>query len=333
MSGGMDLRPVGGQGMESSPVILGCMGMSGTYGARDDKESVATIQQAIELGVNVLDTADFYGSGHNELLIREAIRGRRDKVALSVKFGGMRNHDGAFVGHDARPAAIRNFLTYSLVRLGVDEIDFYFPGRVVPDVPIEEVVGTLGDLVGEGKVRYVGLSEASAATIEKAHRIFPITALQTEYSLFTRDIEAEILPTTRRLGIGLLSYAAFSRGLFAQPPAPGQDFSQGYDIRHRMPRFQGENLTRNLALAQRLEAFARKKGCSLPQLSLAWVLAQGPDVFAVCGTSRRAHLEENVGAADLALTREEIEALNALVPRGAVAGERYSPALLALTNR
>lgn len=329
----MESRQLGGQGLRGPAVALGCMGMSGTYGARDERESIATIHRAIELGMNLLDTGDFYGSGHNELLIREAIRGRREQVLLSVKFGALRNHDGGFIGQDARPASIRNFLIYSLVRLGVDEIDFYFPARVDPAVPIEEVVGTLAELVAEGKVRYVGLSEASAATIERAHKVHPLSAVETEYALFTREIEADILPTTRRLGIGILSYGAFSRGLFAGEITAPDGFVQGHDIRGRLPRFNAENIARNLALLGPLREFASRKGCTLPQLCVAWVLAQGPDIVAVAGTARRDHLEENAAAAALKLSPADLEQLAALVPPDAVAGERYPPQLMSSVNR
>jgi aryl-alcohol dehydrogenase-like predicted oxidoreductase len=329
----METRALGTQGLRSSAIALGCMGMSGTYGPRDERESIATIQQAIERGVTLLDTGDFYGMGHNELLIREAIRGRRERVLLSVKFGALRNHDGQFLGQDGRPAAVRNALAYSLVRLGVDHIDFYFPARTDVNVPIEDTLGTLGDLIREGKLRYVGLSEASAATIERAHKALPLSALQIEYSLFSRDIEAEVLPTTRRLGIGILSYGAFSRGLFGGVlTAPGQTDAAG-DIRRHMPRFQGENLRRNLALLETLQALARAKGCTVAQLCVAWVLAQGPDIVSVAGTTRRDHLDENLAAADIALSPAERAELERLVPRGAVAGDRYPPVGMASINR
>jgi aryl-alcohol dehydrogenase-like predicted oxidoreductase len=328
----MELRKLGAQGLRGTAVSLGCMGMSGTYGPRDERESIATIQRAIELGVNLLDTGDFYGMGHNELLIREAIRGRRDKVQLSVKFGALRNHDGGWLGNDARPAAIRNFLAYSLVRLGVDHVDFYFPARVDPAVPIEETMGALAELVREGKLRYVGLSEASAATIARAHAVHPLSALQIEYSLFSRDSEAEVLPLTRRLGIGILSYGAFSRGLATAAPGDLARVAPG-DARRFMPRFQGENLARNLALREGLQAFAARKGCSVAQLCVAWVLAQGPDIVALAGTTSRTHLEENLAAAEVALSAQELAELERIVPRGAVAGERYPAQAMAQLNR
>lgn len=329
----MESRALGTQGLRSTAVALGCMGMSGTYGARDERESIATIQHAIDQGVTLLDTGDFYGMGHNELLIREAIHGRRDKVQLSVKFGVMRNYNGAFLGQDCRPEAIRNFLAYSLVRLGVDHIDFYFPARTDPAVPIEDVMGTLAELIGEGKLRYVGLSEASAQTIERAHTAHPISALQIEYSLFTRGIEEEVLPTTRRLGIGMLSYGAFSRGLFTGGAAQAVQPGEGADIRRHMPRFQGDNLRRNLALLEALRAFAAGKGCSVAQLCVAWVLAQGPDIVSVAGTARRPHLDENLRAADIALSPQELTELERIVPPGAVAGDRYPPAGMTSLNR
>jgi aryl-alcohol dehydrogenase-like predicted oxidoreductase len=329
----MELRALGSQGLRSTAVALGCMGMSGTYGPRDEKESIATIHEAIERGVNLLDTGDFYGMGHNELLIREAIRGRRDKVQLSVKFGAMRNHDGTWLGNDARPAAIRNFLAYSLVRLGVDTIDFYFPARVDPAVPIEDVMGTLAGLIREGKVRYAGLSEAAPGTVERAHKEHPVSAVQIEYSLFSRDIEAGLLPATRRLGIGIFAYGAFSRGLFSGAVAAPADFAKGADIRRNMPRFNAENLPRNLALLETLQGFARRKGCTVSQLCVAWVLAQGKDLVVLAGTTRRQHLGESLAAAEIALSPAELAELERLVPRGAVAGERYAAAGLASVNR
>ncbi len=329
----MEQRQLGKQGLRSSAIALGCMGMSGSYGPADERESIATIHRALERGVTLLDTGDFYGMGHNELLLREALRGKRDRVLLSVKFGAMRNYDGQFVGQDTRPAAIRNFLAYSLVRLGVSEIDFYFPARVDAAVPIEDTVGTLADLVQEGKVRYVGLSEASAATLERAQRVHPVSALQIEYSLFTRDSEAAVLPMTRRLGVGILSYGAFSRGLFAGSIASPAQIGTPRDIRRHMPRFLGDNLARNLALLEPLRAFAARKGCSVAQLCVAWVLAQGPDIVAVAGTSRRDHLDENLAAAEIRLAPAELAELARIVPPGAVAGERYPAPGMAQLDR
>ncbi len=328
----MDTRKLGSQGFTSSAIALGCMAMSGTYGPADDRESIATIQRAIDQGVTVLDTGDFYGMGHNELLIREAIRGRRDRVLLSVKFGALRDFTGAFLGQDARPAALRNFISYSLVRLGVDVIDFYYPARVDPAVPIEDTVGALARLVQEGKVRWIGLSEAGAKTLERAHAVHPISALQTEYSLFTRDIEAAVLPAARRLGIGIQAYGAFSRGLFTASAA-GPVSGSGPDIRRHMPRFQGDNLARNLRIKEELEAFAQTKGCTVPQLCVAWVLAQGADVVPIIGTKRREKLDENLGALSVKLSPADLDALAALVPQGAVAGERYPAPAMAQVGR
>jgi aryl-alcohol dehydrogenase-like predicted oxidoreductase len=328
----MDTRKLGSQGFTSSAIALGCMAMSGTYGPADDRESIATIQRAIDQGVTVLDTGDYYGMGHNELLIREAIRGRRERVLLSVKFGALRDHTGNYLGVDCRPAAIRNFIAYSLTRLGVDAIDFYYPGRVDPAVPIEDTIGALAQLVKEGKVRWVGLSEAGAKTLERAHAVHPISALQIEYSLFSRDIESEVLPTARRLGIGIQGYGAFSRGLFTASDA-GPVNGSGPDIRRHMPRFQGENLARNLRIKAGLEAFARQKGCTVPQLCVAWVLAQGADIVPVIGTKRRQKLDEDLGALNVRLTLAERAELERIVPKGAVAGDRYPAQAMASVGR
>lgn len=327
----MESRTLGTQGFTSSAIALGCMAMSGTYGPADDKESIFTIHQALDQGVTVLDTADFYGMGHNELLIRDAIRGKRDKVILSVKFGAMRDYTGAFLGQDARPAAIRNFITYSLTRLGVDHIDFYYPARVDPNVPIEDTVGALSQLVKEGKVRWIGLSEAGAKTLARAHRVHPLSALQIEYSLFTRDIEEEVLPTARRLGIGIQAYGAFSRGLFTSHN--GTVSGSRADIRLHMPRFQGENLQRNLRIKAGLESFARIKGCTVPQLCVAWLLAQGKDIVPVIGTKHREKLDENIEALRLKLTDDDLDDLEQVVPLGAVAGERYPAMAMAQVGR
>lgn len=306
--------------------------MSDLYGASSEAESIATIHRALDLGITLLDTGDFYGMGHNEMLIGRAIQGRRDNVMLSVKFGALRNHDGAFLGFDGRPAFVKNSLAYSLRRLGVDHIDFYFPSRVAPNVPIEETIGAIGDLVREGKVRYVGLSEASADTVRRAHKIHAITALQIEYSLWSRDIEDEVLPTLRELGVGLMAYGVLSRGLMTGSIASPDEFSAN-DIRRHMPRFQGENFRANTALVDRLAELARAKGVTVSQLAIAWALAQGRDIVPIVGTRRRKYLEEDAGALSMQLNSADLKQIEQAVPRSAAAGERYPTAHMAMLNR
>ncbi len=306
-----------------SSLGLGCMGMSEFYGTPAHADGIATIHRALDLGVTFLDTADMYGPFTNERLVGEAIRERRDEVQLATKFGNERLPDGTRVGVNGRPQYVRTACDASLQRLGVDHIDLYYQHRVDPDVPIEETVGAMAELVQTGKVRFLGLSEASAATIRRAHAVHPITALQTEYSLFTRHLETEILPTLRELGIGLVPYSPLGRGLLTGAitrdslPA-GDSRSSGY-----FPRFQGENLDANLALVDAVRAIAGQLDATPGQLALAWVLAQGEDVVPIPGTKRVRYLEENAAAADLVLTREHLDALDDAVPADAVAGERY----------
>lgn len=306
--------------------------MSDLYGAASEAESIATIHRALDLGINLLDTGDFYGMGHNEMLISKAIQGRRDQVILSVKFGALRNHDGTFLGFDGRPAFVKNSLAYSLRRLGVDYIDFYFPSRVAPNVPIEETVGAISDLVREGKVRYIGLSEASAATVRKAHKVHPITALQIEYSLWSREIEDEVLPTVRELGVGVMAYAVLSRGLMAGTIGNPAELAAN-DMRRHMPRFQGENFRGNAMLVNRLAELAREKGVTVSQLAIAWVLAQGRDIVPVIGTRRRKYLEEDVAALNVPLSSQDLKRIEQVIPRNAVAGGRYPEAHMAMLNR
>lgn len=307
-----------------STLGLGCMGMSEFYGTGDEAEATATIHRALDLGVTFLDTADMYGPFTNERLVGAAVKGRRDEVALATKFGNERGEDGSRLGVNGRPDYVRSAADASLKRLGVDHLDLYYQHRVDKTVPIEETVGAMKELVDAGKVRHLGLSEASAATIRRAHAVHPITALQTEYSLFTRDLEDEILPTIRELGIGLVPYSPLGRGLLTgalKDPAalePGDSRRSPY-----FPRFQGEALDTNLGLVARVRAIADEKGCTPGQLALAWVLAQGGDVVPIPGTKRVRYLEENVGAAAVTLTADDLTALEEAVPRGAVAGDRY----------
>ena len=308
-----------------STLGLGCMGMSEFYGTPDEHGGIETIQRALDLGVTFLDTADMYGPFTNEQLVGRAIAGRRDEVQLATKFGNERLPDGTMVGINGSPEYVRAACDASLQRLGVDHIDLYYQHRVDKTVPIEETVGAMAELVAAGKVRHLGLSEASAETIRRAHATHPVTALQTEYSLFTRDLEDEILPTIRELGIGLVPYSPLGRGLLtgAISAASGADGEADRRRTQYFPRFQGEALEANLALVDRVRKLAAEKGCTPGQLALAWVLAQGEDVVPIPGTKRVRYLEENVAAADVVLTSENLAALEAAVPRDAVAGERY----------
>jgi len=326
----MDQRQLGTQGLAVSAIGLGCMGMSDFYGAdrSTEPESIATIQRALDCGVTLLDSGDFYGMGHNEMLIGRALQGRRDQAILSVKFGALRDPSGAFIGFDGRPAFVKTSLSYSLRRLGVDHIDLYYPARVDPNVPIEETIGAIGDLIKQGKVRYAGLSEASAATVRRAHAAHPISALQIEYALWSRDPEDAVIPTLRELGIGLVAYGALSRGLFS-----GAIGSTPKDGRAHFPRFQGENLAANLALLETLKQLAARKNVTPSQLALAWVLAQGRDIVPIIGTRRREHLDENLAAANLQLSAAELDEIHQAIPRGAVAGERYPAATMSTVNR
>ncbi|HZT18635.1 MAG TPA: aldo/keto reductase [Dongiaceae bacterium] len=328
----MITRKLGAAGPEVSALGLGCMGMSDFYGPADEAESIATIHAAIEAGVTLLDTGDFYGMGHNEMLLREALKGgRRERVLLSVKFGALRGPDGSFVGLDARPAAVRNFLAYTLRRLGTDHVDIYRPARVDPEVPIEDTVGAIADLVKAGHVRHIGLSEAGAATLRRAQAVHPIVDLQIEYSLVSRGIEAEILPACRELGIGITAYGVLSRGLIsghwskARAPAPG-------DFRARSPRFTAGNLDRNLGLVERLRELASAKGISVAQLAIAWVLARGPDIVPLVGARRRDRLAEALASLDVALEPGDLRRLEEIAPPGAAAGDRYDAHQMALLD-
>ena len=319
----MEKRKLGSTGPESSALGLGCMGMSDVYGPADRDESIATIHAAMEAGITLLDTGDFYGMGHNEMLIAEALKGgRRDKALLSVKFGALRGPSGSWIGFDARPAAVKNFVAYSLKRLGTDHIDIYRPARLDQDVPIEETVGAIAELVKEGHVRHIGLSEVGAETLRRAAAVHPIVDLQIEYSLISRGIEEAILPTCRALGIGITAYGVLSRGLISGhwTKAPvGQS-----DFRGMSPRFQGENLDRNLALVEALRKVAEAKGVTVAQVAIAWVAAQGEDIVPLVGARRRDRLAEALAALDVRLDTADLAAIEQAVPKGAAAGDRYN---------
>jgi len=321
----MDTRKLGNQGLVVSALGLGCMGMSDFYGPTDDVESVATIHRAIVLGVTFFDTADMYGPFKNEELLGRAIRDRRDQVIVATKFGNRRSPDGAFLGISGRPEYVREACDASLRRLGVDHIDLYYQHRVDPTVAIEETVGAMAELVRAGKVRYLGLSEAGPATIRRAHAVHPISALQTEYSLWTRDPEDGILPTVRELGIGFVPYSPLGRGFLTGRFRSPADIPEG-DWRRVNPRFQGENFQKNLALVARVTEIARARKLTPAQLALAWVLGQGKDIVPIPGTRRRTSLEENVRAVGVVLTPQEMAKLDVAAPKGSAAGTRYPEA-------
>lgn len=315
-------RKLGTQGLKVSALGLGCMGMSEFYGGRDDAESIATIHRSLDLGCTFLDTADMYGSGKNEELVGRAIKDRRDQVVLATKFGNVRGPNGEFLGVKGTPEYVKQACDASLKRLGTDVIDLYYQHRVDKTVPIEDTVGAMADLVRAGKVRYLGLSEASPRTIRRAHKVHPISALQTEYSLWTRDPEDEILPTVRELGIGFVPYSPLGRGFLAGQFKTFDDLAAD-DFRRQSPRFQGENFQKNLDLVARIQEIAREKHCTASQLALAWVLAQGEDLVPIPGTKRRKYLEENLAAIDIKLTQADLARIDEAAPKGVAAGERY----------
>ncbi len=326
----MDVRTLGRDGPVVSTVGLGLMGMSGTYGPADEEESIATIHAALDAGITLLDTADFYGMGHNELLLREALKGRsRADVFIQVKFGAHRDPKGAFLGYDARPAAVKTWLAYTLRRLGTDYVDLYQPARLDPNVPIEDTVGAIAELIEAGYVRYIGLSEMGAQTIRRAHAVHPITALQIEYSLMSRGIEAEILPTVRELGIGVTAYGVMSRGLLDTSTARSLGAS---DPRARFPRFQSGNLERNRALVDALDQAAQQMGATAAQVALAWVLSRDPAIIPLIGTKRRQRLRESLGALDLELTEADLARVEAAIPADQVAGTRYDAAQMGILD-
>lgn len=328
----METRTLGSQGLSVSTLGLGCMGMSEFYSGADERESVATIHRALELGVTFLDTADMYGPFRNEELVGRAIRDRRDRVVLATKFGNVRTPEGGFAGVNGRPEYVRSACDASLRRLGVDRIDLYYQHRVDPAVPIEETVGAMAELVRAGKVRFLGLSEAAPATIRRAHRAHPISALQTEYSLWSRDPEDEILPTVRELGIGFVAYSPLGRGFLTGRFQRFEDLAPD-DYRRQSPRFQGENFAKNLRLVERIREIAAEKQVAAAQLALAWVLAGGRDVVAIPGTTTRRHLEENVAATAVALGPDDLARIDAVAPKGVAAGDRYHPQGMAAVNR
>jgi aryl-alcohol dehydrogenase-like predicted oxidoreductase len=327
----MQQRRLGSQGLQVSAIGLGCMGMSQSYGPADEQQSVATIHRALDLGVSFLDTADMYGPFTNERLVGRAVAGHREEVVLATKFGNQRRPDGSWVGINGRPDYVHQACDASLQRLGVDHIDLYYQHRVDRAVPVEETWGAMAELVQAGKVRFLGISEAAPATLRRANAVHPVTALQSEYSLFTRDPEGELLDTVRELGVGFVAYSPLGRGFLTGTVTSTDGFTEN-DFRRTAPRFQAENFDRNLEVVERVRRLAEDKGITAGQLAIAWVLAQGDDVVPIPGTKRVAYLEENVAALQLRLDQEDLAAIDQAAPRGVAAGERYLPWQLANVN-
>ena len=324
----MVFRTLGRSGPSVSALGLGCMGMSALYGPADEKESLATLHAAFDGGINLLDTGDFYGMGHNESLVKQAIQGRRDQAFVCVKFGAQRAPNGQFVGVDTRPSSVKNFLAYSLQRLGTDYIDLYQPARVDRSVPIEETVGAIAEMIKAGYVRYLGLSEAAVETIQRANKVCPVTALQIEYSIITRDIESGVLPALRKMGVGVTAYGVLSRGLLAGRTS---DFAKG-DFRAHLPRFGGENLQHNLKIIETLKQMAADRGITVSQLCIAWALSRGEDIVPLIGARTRAQLQDALGALEISLSPAELDRIEKSVPANAVAGTRYGAEQMATLN-